>query len=385
MHPAIYILSLLSITTLALGGLTGCGGKRVHIATSSGTPEQEIPFESNNKNTEPTSVENADTSLSESELSSMISNIEPTADKPSDSFSSVMPNEPVNMAHKPRTVASENSTPYDDPPVDPHSSLEAEITTLEDTSSSAALADSSPSSISDPDFIEDLSNPTQGEHDGIPLSEGQNLSAQSNSSLEVTTSNEANALDHLENTAELRTDINRLRLEPSADQMDAPFVQETSNEVESVFPEEEIARAPETFEIATVQPSDNLQDQNDRIKKEELATTAAGLQDVFFPFDSWTLTKEGKRSLKSTIDWFKHDFSSVLIIEGHSDQRGTQAYNMILGKRRALAVREYLSQSGIDPSHLITISYGKDKPFCQDITEVCHQLNRRGHLLVQNP
>jgi peptidoglycan-associated lipoprotein len=57
---------------------------------------------------------------------------------------------------------------------------------------------------------------------------------------------------------------------------------------------------------------------------------------------------------------------------------------MVLGKKRAMAIRDYLAQLGVDPSRLSVISYGKDKPFCQDATEVCYQLNRRGHLLVQN-
>jgi peptidoglycan-associated lipoprotein len=121
------------------------------------------------------------------------------------------------------------------------------------------------------------------------------------------------------------------------------------------------------------------------MKEEELAAAAAGLEDVFFQFDSWTLTEEGKQTLERTLGWFEQDPSSNLIIEGHADQRGTQAYNMVLAKKRAAAVQDYLSQLGVSPSRLAVISYGKDKPFCQDATEVCYQLNRRGHLLVPNP
>jgi peptidoglycan-associated lipoprotein len=139
------------------------------------------------------------------------------------------------------------------------------------------------------------------------------------------------------------------------------------------------------LQIAKVEPSDSLQDQLNRIKNEELAASAAGLEDVFFQFDSWRLTQEGKQSLQRTLGWFDQDPSSNLIIEGHADQRGTQAYNMILAKKRAVAVQNYLSQLGIESSRMAVISYGKDKPFCQDMTEVCYQLNRRGHLLVTNP
>jgi peptidoglycan-associated lipoprotein len=58
---------------------------------------------------------------------------------------------------------------------------------------------------------------------------------------------------------------------------------------------------------------------------------------------------------------------------------------MVLAKKRAVAVQDYLSQLGVSPSRLAVISYGKDRPFCQDATEVCYQLNRRGHLIVKNP
>ena len=141
---------------------------------------------------------------------------------------------------------------------------------------------------------------------------------------------------------------------------------------------------PETFQVAKAEPSEIIREQLDKIQEEELATVSAGLEDVFFQFDSWSLTAEAKDSLERDMAWLTNDPSSLLIIEGHADQRGTQAYNMVLGKKRAMAVRDFLSQLGVDPSRLTVISYGKDKPFCQDITEVCYQLNRRGHLLVQN-
>jgi peptidoglycan-associated lipoprotein len=147
---------------------------------------------------------------------------------------------------------------------------------------------------------------------------------------------------------------------------------------------EGIEPVPDTFQIVKAETSDSLEDQMNRMKEEELAAVAAGLEDVFFQFDSWSLTPEGKQTLELTLKWSKQTPSSNLIIEGHADQRGTQAYNMVLAKKRATAVQDYLSNLGVDPSRLAIISYGKDKPFCQDATEVCYQLNRRGHFLVQS-
>lgn len=376
MHPPIHILSFISIMSLMLGSLTGCGEKRIHVATTTETPEQEILIEPSDIHSEAKTAELNDTALDESDISLLSPKIDVDSKEPAVTFASVMPNEPVNMAHAPSVDAKEE-------PAEPNAVHvnDSASPTAESNISSVSKPSSSPES----KFTEATPTRTDDEMANPLLSEGQDVSAQTDSSLEDRTSEEVTAGDVSDSASAFREDSGRLLIEPSSDLMDTPFSQDSATGLKNSFADEDIAPAPKTLEIAKAQPADNLEDQIDRIKKEELASVKAGLQDVFFPFDSWTLTKEGKLSLKNTLDWFKHDFSSVLIIEGHSDQRGTQAYNMILGKRRAHAIRDYLSKSGIDPSHLIPISYGKDKPFCQDITEVCHQLNRRGHLLVQNP
>jgi outer membrane protein OmpA-like peptidoglycan-associated protein len=149
--------------------------------------------------------------------------------------------------------------------------------------------------------------------------------------------------------------------------------------------ETDLEKVPSPLQVAKVEPSEALREQLDKMKTEELASARHNLEDVFFQFDSWSLTDEGKLALERNLGLIRQTPNTIFVIEGHADQRGTQAYNIILGKKRALAIREYLNQLGVDPLRLSVISYGKDKPFCVDQTEVCHQLNRRGHLLVKNP
>lgn len=146
-----------------------------------------------------------------------------------------------------------------------------------------------------------------------------------------------------------------------------------------------IEKMPENIAVAKADPSDTFGEQFEKIKAEEAATLAAGLTDIFFEFDSWTLTSEGRHALEQGAEWLQETHAAKLLVEGHSDIRGTQAYNLVLGKKRAGAIRDYLVELGITPERVSIISYGKDKPFCSDSTEVCYQLNRRGHLLVQNP
>ena len=151
---------------------------------------------------------------------------------------------------------------------------------------------------------------------------------------------------------------------------------------ESVTP---VERIPGNIAVAKAEQSDAAKDQLNRFREEEMATLAAGIQDVFFEFDSWAITQEGKHVLEKSADWLGDKPAASLLIEGHCDQRGTQAYNIVLGKKRAGAIRDYLIELGVDSSRLALISYGHDKPFCSDSTETCYQLNRRGHLLVQKP
>jgi peptidoglycan-associated lipoprotein len=107
------------------------------------------------------------------------------------------------------------------------------------------------------------------------------------------------------------------------------------------------------------------------------------LQDIYFAFDSWAITPEGARDLERGAQWLRENPSEVLTIEGHCDQRGTQDYNLVLGKKRAEAAREYLEKLGIDSQRIKVVSYGKERPFCQNESEDCFQTNRRSHMVIQ--
>ena len=71
-----------------------------------------------------------------------------------------------------------------------------------------------------------------------------------------------------------------------------------------------------------------------------------------------------------------------LTIEGHCDERGSDEYNIALGDRRAQASKDYLVQVGILAAQLNLISYGKEKPVCQEHDEACWQRNRRIHIVA---
>jgi peptidoglycan-associated lipoprotein len=119
------------------------------------------------------------------------------------------------------------------------------------------------------------------------------------------------------------------------------------------------------------------------IRAEQVASVTAGLRDVFFAYDSFSITEEGRKALAVNAEWARLNPNAQLRIEGHCDERGTSAYNLVLGEKRAKAVRNYLVELGVAPAHLSVVSYGKERPFCMEHTESCYSQNRRGHLVVK--
>lgn len=143
-------------------------------------------------------------------------------------------------------------------------------------------------------------------------------------------------------------------------------------------------RVSESVAVAKAAPTDSSAQEafQQQMQREQAATAAAGLDDVFFAYDSWKLSDDGKLALSKDAEWLKHNGSRNVAIEGHCDDRGTQAYNLVLGQKRAKAVRNYLVELGVASNRITVVSYGKDRPFCKESNESCYQQNRRGHLVV---
>ena len=135
--------------------------------------------------------------------------------------------------------------------------------------------------------------------------------------------------------------------------------------------------------LAKVDPSSSAGRQMDEIRAEQAASLAAGLRDVLFAYDSWTISEDGRQALNRAADWMKSNPSALVKVEGHCDERGTVAYNLVLGEKRAKAARNYLVELGVGANRLSVVSYGKERPSCNEHAESCYQQNRRGHLVVK--
>jgi len=99
--------------------------------------------------------------------------------------------------------------------------------------------------------------------------------------------------------------------------------------------------------------------------------------DVWFDYDSYQLRTEAQSSIARSAEYLKSHPEITTLIAGYSDERGTTAYNLSLGEKRAKAVMNSLIKDGVDASRLAVISYGKTVQVCTSDSEQCWQQNRR--------
>jgi peptidoglycan-associated lipoprotein len=131
----------------------------------------------------------------------------------------------------------------------------------------------------------------------------------------------------------------------------------------------------------TTAPSDDVQQE---VLSQDLAelNRKGYLQDAYFDYDQADLRDDARTALAANAEWLKKFPSIQLLVEGHCDERGTNEYNLALGDRRANAAKEYLASLGVDGSRVRTVSYGEERPFCNESAESCWQQNRRGHFVI---
>ena len=113
------------------------------------------------------------------------------------------------------------------------------------------------------------------------------------------------------------------------------------------------------------------------------AAAGGPLLDIYFDYDRFTVRADAVQSMDTNAKWVRAHRGQIVLIEGHCDERGTQAYNLVLGEKRAKATKRYLEDLGVPGSQLLTTSYGENRPFCKEQSEVCYQKNRRAHFSVK--
>lgn len=106
-------------------------------------------------------------------------------------------------------------------------------------------------------------------------------------------------------------------------------------------------------------------------------------QTVYFAFDSYSLDDAATGLLNEAAKLMRSYPQLTVRLEGHCDERGTTEYNLALGEKRSVAVRDYLVNLGVERSRLATVSYGKEKPADNGHNEISWAKNRRVEIVVE--
>lgn len=110
---------------------------------------------------------------------------------------------------------------------------------------------------------------------------------------------------------------------------------------------------------------------------------AGVFRNVYFELNS-SLIKgdENLQAIRDASDYIKSHPNTYVFLEGHTDERGPEAYNLALGSHRANGVRNMMIQDGVSPDNIFSISYGKEKPVLMDHHEEAWSKNRRAEFKV---
>ncbi|PMR70679.1 peptidoglycan-associated lipoprotein Pal [Halomonas heilongjiangensis] len=98
---------------------------------------------------------------------------------------------------------------------------------------------------------------------------------------------------------------------------------------------------------------------------------------IYFEFDSDRIRSEFEPVLASHARYLRSNGNARVVLQGHTDERGTREYNMGLGERRARSVERFLSVQGVSPSQVEVVSYGEERPAARGNNEEAYAQNRR--------
>ncbi len=107
-------------------------------------------------------------------------------------------------------------------------------------------------------------------------------------------------------------------------------------------------------------------------------------EDIYFKKGGYSIPDSAQDILKRKAEFLLKYPEIKVVIEGHSDELGTDEYNMILGEKRAGSVKSFLLGYGINSSRLAAVSYGKERPAAPGRDKKSRELNRRVHFEIED-
>ena len=107
------------------------------------------------------------------------------------------------------------------------------------------------------------------------------------------------------------------------------------------------------------------------------------LKDIHFDFDKYEIRSGDGKILDANAAWLKANPRNLILIEGFSDERGTNEYNLALSERRARIAMNYLVGQGVQANRFTVTAYGKERAVCTAHNDACWAENRRVHFLTK--
>ena len=146
------------------------------------------------------------------------------------------------------------------------------------------------------------------------------------------------------------------------------------------------SKVPEASERSTEEAEQARRLQEDPLWAEAAAREAVAeefvKENIHFAFDSSVLSDKAQQILMRKVEYLSTNLGVTVTVEGHCDERGTDAYNKALGDRRAESVKNFLINLGIRPTRLNTISYGEEHPIALGKNEASWAKNRRAQFVI---
>jgi peptidoglycan-associated lipoprotein len=112
-------------------------------------------------------------------------------------------------------------------------------------------------------------------------------------------------------------------------------------------------------------------------------TDEPALKDVFFEPAQTGIGRIGGPGIRNNARWMVENPGYLILIEGHSDHKGTRESNREAGELRATAAANALVKGGVPGTRLWTVSHGSERPVCAEKTDACAAKNRRVHFRVK--
>ena len=122
--------------------------------------------------------------------------------------------------------------------------------------------------------------------------------------------------------------------------------------------------------------------QSDAYKREH-GRSSPEMRPIYFDFDQSSIRSDQIPSMEHNGSYLKSNPTRSVLVEGNTDDRGTNEYNLALGERRAVAARTYLVEFGIEESRIRTVSYGEERPLFTGQSEDEFAHNRRDVFILE--